>query len=65
MKLGGEVLSCARCRGTGIIHGPGDSPCFEVGHYCPACETGRRNAEKIADIVSHTLRLSRKGAAVR
>jgi len=30
-----------------------------------ACETGRQFAEKIADIVSRTLRLSRTGVAGR
>jgi hypothetical protein len=50
-----------RCHGTGVIQGPGDSPCLEVGHYCLSCETGRRFADKIAAIVSRTLRPVRAG----
>jgi hypothetical protein len=65
MKKSGESVLCARCRGTGIVQGPGDSPCFEIGQYCTACETGRQFAEKIADIVSRTLRISRTGVAGR
>jgi hypothetical protein len=65
MKTSGESLLCARCRGTGIVRGPGDSPCFEVGHYCPSCDTGRQFAEKVADIVSRTLRPGRNGLAGR
>lgn len=65
MKTSGESLLCVRCHGTGMVQGPDDSPCFEISQYCPVCETGRQFAEKIADIVSRTLRLSRIGLARR
>ena len=58
-----EPLACAHCQGTGVVQGPGDSPCLEVGHYCMACETGQQFARRVADLVSRTLRLSRTGAA--
>ena len=65
MEMSGESLLCAHCQGTGVVRGPGDSPCLEVGQYCMACETGRQFAQKVADIVSRTLRLSRTGVAAR
>jgi len=63
--MNGEPLSCAHCRGTGVVQGPGDSPCLEVGQYCMACERGQQFARRVADLVSRTLRPVRTGGAGR